>query len=103
MKNYFFVRDYFLRDVSGDFPRQQGKSLRGDKITKKVKEILKVILNRFKSGDISQAIAHSVFSVLNLPSSKWSILNMISDCYRDLGKEKSYRPFSLLIIKNILR
>ena len=46
-------------------------------MSKNVKEVLDIILNRFESGDIPQAIAYSMFPVPDLPSSKWSILNRI--------------------------
>ncbi len=41
----------------------------------KVKEVLTSILDRFKSGDIPQAIAYSVFPIPDIPSAKWSLLN----------------------------
>jgi hypothetical protein len=41
----------------------------------KVKEILTGILERFKTGDIPQAIAYSIFPIPDIPSSKWSIFN----------------------------
>ncbi|MCJ7776642.1 MAG: antirestriction protein, partial [Desulfobulbaceae bacterium] len=41
----------------------------------KVKQVLGTILEKFKSGDIPEAVAYSMFPVANIPSSKWSILN----------------------------
>lgn len=41
----------------------------------KVKQTLFSILSRFKSGDIPEAVAYSVFPVPNVPSAKWSLLN----------------------------
>ena len=40
-----------------------------------VKKVLTGILDRFKSGDIPQAIAYSVFPIPDIPSAKWSLLN----------------------------
>ena len=40
-----------------------------------VKLVLDSILERFKTGDIPQAVAYSMFPIPDLPSSKWSILN----------------------------
>jgi hypothetical protein len=41
----------------------------------KVKQVLGTILEKFKSGDIPQAVAYSMFPVADIPSAKWSILN----------------------------
>jgi len=38
----------------------------------KVKQVLNVILDKFKSGDIPEAVAYSVFPIPDIPSSKWS-------------------------------
>jgi hypothetical protein len=40
-----------------------------------VKQVLDSILERFKTGDIQQIVAYSMFPIPNIPSSKWSILN----------------------------
>ncbi|MCD4820758.1 MAG: hypothetical protein K8R11_01485 [Methanococcoides sp.] len=44
-------------------------------MTPKVRETLNTIIDRFKSGDIPEAVAYSMFPIPNLPSSKWSLLN----------------------------
>lgn len=41
----------------------------------KVKSALQSILDRFKSGDIPEAIAYSMFPIPNVPSARWSLLN----------------------------
>jgi len=41
----------------------------------KVKEVLNTIMDRFKSGDIPQAVAYSMFPIPDIPSARWSILN----------------------------
>jgi len=43
----------------------------------KVKAVLEGILERFKTGDIPQAIAHVTFSTVVIPSSKWSFMNRL--------------------------
>ena len=43
----------------------------------RIKEVLDGILERFKSGDIPEAVAYSMFPIQDIPSSKWSILNRI--------------------------
>ncbi len=41
----------------------------------KVKKTLQTILDQFKSGDIPEVVALSMFPIPNLPCSKWSLLN----------------------------
>ncbi|MCK4818353.1 antirestriction protein [bacterium] len=43
----------------------------------RVKQVLNTILDKFKSGDIPQAVAYSMFPISDIPSAKWSILNRI--------------------------
>lgn len=40
-----------------------------------VKRVLSDILERFKSGDIPEAIAYAMYPIPNIPSAKWSYLN----------------------------
>jgi hypothetical protein len=42
-----------------------------------VRDTLNSILEAFGSGNIPEAIAHSMFSIPDLPSSNWSVLNRI--------------------------
>ncbi|MFH1068712.1 MAG: antirestriction protein [Candidatus Glassbacteria bacterium] len=41
----------------------------------KVRATLNSILERFKSGNIPEAIAYSLFPIPNIPSAKWSLIN----------------------------
>lgn len=41
----------------------------------RVKEVLNTILEKFKSGDIPEAVAYSMYPIPNIPSAKWSLLN----------------------------
>ena len=41
----------------------------------KVKKTLNIILDQFKSGNIPEAVALSIYPIPNLPCSKWSLLN----------------------------
>jgi hypothetical protein len=41
----------------------------------KVKQALNVILEKFKTGNIPEAVAYSMFPVSDIPSAKWSLLN----------------------------
>jgi len=44
-------------------------------MTNKIQEILASIVARFESGDIPEAVAYSMFPVMDVPSAKWSLLN----------------------------
>ena len=44
-------------------------------MNEKVKNALNSILERFKSGDIPEAVAYSMYPVADIPSAKWSLLN----------------------------
>jgi hypothetical protein len=41
----------------------------------KVKQVLQSILDKFEAADIPEAIAYSTFSIPNISSAKWSLLN----------------------------
>src|SRR5512136_2305319 len=41
----------------------------------KVKQALESIVQKFKEGDIPEAIAYSMFPIPNIPASRWSLLN----------------------------
>ena len=41
----------------------------------RVKQVLSIILEKFKSGDIPESVAYSMYPVPNTPSAKWSLLN----------------------------
>lgn len=40
-----------------------------------IKQVLDSIIEKFKAGDIPEAVAYSMFPIPDIPSSKWSILN----------------------------
>jgi len=43
----------------------------------KVRAVLEGVLERFKTGDIPQAITYAMYPVPNIPSSKWSFMNRL--------------------------
>jgi len=43
----------------------------------RVKQVLSIIVEKFKSGDIPEAVAYSMFPISDIPSAKWSIINRI--------------------------
>jgi hypothetical protein len=44
-------------------------------MNEKVRQALESIVQKFKEGDIPEAIAYSMFPIPNIPASKWSLLN----------------------------
>ncbi len=44
-------------------------------MNEKVKQVLNVILDKFKSGDIPEAVAYSMYPIPDIPSAKWSLMN----------------------------
>ncbi len=41
----------------------------------KVKQVLNIILDKFKSGDIPKAVAYCMYPIPEIPSAKWSLMN----------------------------
>ena len=44
-------------------------------MNKKVREVLETIVDRFRSGDIPQAVAIASFPIPEIPCSRWSLMN----------------------------
>jgi len=57
----------------------------------KVKQVLNDILERFKSGDIPEAIALASYPALDIPSSQWSFLNRTIMFLAGTGDARGYR------------
>ncbi len=45
-----------------------------------VKKTLNIIIEKFKSGDIPEAVAYSMFPLPDIPSYRWSLLNRTLMC-----------------------
>jgi hypothetical protein len=58
-----------------------------------VRETLKSILQAFESGNIPEAIAHSMFPIPDLPSSKWSLLNRITIFLSGTADARGFRQW----------
>ena len=41
----------------------------------KVKQVLSLITNKFKNGEIPEAVAYAMFPIPDIPSAKWSLMN----------------------------
>ena len=59
----------------------------------KVKEVLTTILDKFKTGDIPEAIAVAMFPVADIPSAKWSLLNRTLMFLAGTGDGRGYRQW----------
>ncbi len=44
-------------------------------MNERVKQTLNIILDKFKSGDIPEAVAYTMFPIPDIPSAKWILLN----------------------------
>jgi hypothetical protein len=59
-----------------------------------VRETLNDILQAFESGNIPEAIAHSMFPIPDLPSSKWSFLNRITIFLSGTADARGFRQWT---------
>jgi len=59
----------------------------------KVKEALEGIVQRFKDGDIPEAIAYSMFPIPNTPASRWSLLNRTLMFLSGTGDARGFRQW----------
>lgn len=59
----------------------------------KVKNVLSAILDCFKSGNIPEAIALTMFPPANIPSAKWSLLNRTIMFLSGSGDVRGYRQW----------
>lgn len=59
----------------------------------RVKQVLNNIVEKFKSGDIPEAIALATFPAANVPSSKWSFLNRTLMFLSGTGDARGFRQW----------
>ena len=59
----------------------------------KVKQVLNSIFEKFKSGDIPNAVAMSMFPIPDIPSTHWSILNRTLMFLAGTQDARGYRQF----------
>ncbi|RJR10338.1 antirestriction protein [Candidatus Parcubacteria bacterium] len=59
----------------------------------KIKQALDSILERFKAGDIPQAVACSMFPIPDVPSARWSILNRLLIFLAGTSDARGYRQW----------
>ena len=59
----------------------------------KVKQALESIVQRFKEGDIPEAIAFSVFPIPNIPAAKWSLLNRTLMFFAGTSDARGFRQW----------
>jgi len=59
----------------------------------KVKQVLNVIVEKFKSGEIPEAVALASFPIPDIPSSKWSFTNRTLMFLSGTGDARGYRQW----------
>ncbi|MGV8080984.1 MAG: antirestriction protein [Syntrophales bacterium] len=59
----------------------------------RVKQVLNNIVERFKSGEIPEAVALATFPVANVPSGKWSFLNRTLMFLSGTGDARGFRQW----------
>lgn len=59
----------------------------------RVSQTLGVIVKRFKSGDIPEAVAMATFPAVNVPSGRWSFLNRTLMFLSDTGDARGFRQW----------
>jgi hypothetical protein len=59
----------------------------------KIKQALESIAQRFKEGDIPEAIAYSMFPIPNIPASKWSLFNRTLMFISGTGDARGFRQW----------
>ena len=62
-------------------------------MNEKVKQALESILQRFKEGDIPEAIAFSTFPIPNIPAARWSLLNRILMFFAGTSDARGFRQW----------
>ena len=62
-------------------------------MNERVRKVLNVIVDRFKSGDIPQAVAMASYPIPNTPSSKWSFTNRTLMFLSGTGDARGYRQW----------
>jgi len=61
----------------------------------RVKQVLNVIVDKFKSGEIPQAVALASFPIPDIPSSKWSFTNRTLMFLAGTGDARGFRQWTL--------
>ncbi len=62
-------------------------------MNEKVRQTLESIVERFKTGDIPEAIAYSIFPIPNIPASRWSLLNRTIMFFAGTSDARGYRQW----------
>ena len=62
-------------------------------MNERVKKVLNVIVDKFKSGDIPEAVALASYPIPNTPSSKWSFTNRTLMFLAGTGDARGYRQW----------
>ena len=64
----------------------------------KVKNVLNTIIDKFKSGDIPQAVALATFPIPDTPSANWSFTNRTLMFISGTGDARGFRQWKRSIV-----
>ena len=59
----------------------------------KIKQTLETIIERFRTGNIPEAVANAMFPAANIPSAKWSLLNRTLMFLAGTADARGYRQW----------
>ena len=62
-------------------------------MNEKVKQALESIVQRFKEGNVPEAIAFSIFPIPNIPASQWSLLNRTLMFFAGTNDARGFRQW----------
>ena len=62
-------------------------------MNERVKNVLDVIVSKFKSGDIPETIAFASYPIPDIPSSKWSFTNRTLMFLSGTGDARGFRQW----------
>jgi antirestriction protein ArdC len=62
-------------------------------MNEKVRQVLESIVQRFREGDIPEAIAFSVFPIPNIPACRWSLLNRTLMFFAGTSDARGFRQW----------
>lgn len=62
-------------------------------MTEKMRQVLDVILEKFRTGEVPEAVAMIMFPIPDLPSSKWSLLNRTLMFFAGTQDARRYRQW----------
>lgn len=60
-----------------------------------IKNTINIILEKFKTGDIPEAVAYAMFPFFNIPSANWSLLNRLLMLLNDTKDARGFKQWQV--------